>query len=528
MYTHLPKADTSGLEPPPTSQLGLPVRKILVMGLTGAGKSTFINLVAGSTLAVGTSIHSCTQIPSHVSLRLEDGTTGEVMDTPGFDDSARSEFEVLENIIHELQSWAPEGVHAVIYIHRISDYKMPGSAIRAFDMFLKMCGSTDGVMSRVAIVTNMWGNISPALGEAREDELESNDALPFKNALKLGAKFHRNNNPPQSALKIVHALVGGESSFSEPVQLAIQKELAGGIPLFQTTAGEAISFEMARKRAEHEAEVKTLSRQYEQALEDHDIEARGEIEEERKLMEKKLEELERVEARLREQMKQAAPQADRGQVEQVTVTKGINVGAGGLALRVSGVLSGVLILSSIAIELTSPSSDLSNVHEVTVPDFWVINHGGIEVLATTLTPSGDSKPFAKLNALRSSDSDTRHNAQLRKGYVKLYAHVSPLTPAHIASESVDWNSTRAWFDECVKVSRYYYKCDGDHWTYVLPTSSKGERDGRPSDSYYEGDFEGWELQRERDQSLTLEPILEENDIQLADVLGGLDEIELVG
>ncbi|KAG8761841.1 hypothetical protein FRC11_012756 [Ceratobasidium sp. 423] len=299
MHTQLTNVATYGPKPPPTSQLR---RRVLVMGLTGAGKSTFINLVAGSMLTVGASIHSCTQISSHVSFPLEDGTVVEVLDTPGFDDSTRSEFEVLENVVHALQSWAPEGVHAIIYIHRISDYKMPGSAIRAFDTFSKMCGSTVAVMTRVAIVTNMWGVVSSALGEEREAELGNNDALPFKNALKLDAKLYRNNNPPQSAIEIVRTL----------------QELAGGIPLLRTMAGEAISLKMARRRAEYEAEVKSLNQQYVKALQDYDVETREEIEEERKLTERKLEELKRIEARLREQMEQEAYQANRGQVEQVT------------------------------------------------------------------------------------------------------------------------------------------------------------------------------------------------------------------
>ncbi|KAG8700077.1 hypothetical protein FRC11_013231 [Ceratobasidium sp. 423] len=165
--------------------------------------------------------------------------------------------------------------------------------------------------------------------------------------------------------------------------------------------------------------------------------------------------------------------------------------------------------------------------QATVPSFWVINPGGVKVLATSLTPPRDPNPFAKVDDLRSSDPDTRHDAQIRKDYASLYAHVSPLTPAHITSESVDWNSTRAWFDECVKASRYHYKCNGDRWTCVLHTPSNEESDGELSDSYRGDDFESWELQQERDQSLTLAPVLEGNDIQLADVLEGLDEIELV-
>ncbi|CAE6482068.1 unnamed protein product, partial [Rhizoctonia solani] len=292
-------------------------RKILVMGLTGAGKSTFINTVAGSTLTVSASIESCTQVASHVSFYLDDGTHVELMDSPGFNDSVWSELQVLQSTVSELQSWAPEGIHAIIYLQRISDNRISGSALRAFDIFFKMCGATGEVMKRVAIVTNMWGTVSLEVGEAREAELKYNGALFFKKALDLGASFHRNNDPPQSALEIIHALVGRESPFSDPdpLKLAVQCELEGGLSLHRTSVGEAISHELSRTHAKHQAEIIVLRQQYEKARQDHDIETQEEIEEERRLMLESLMELELIQAHLREQVEQKTCWAE---MEQVT------------------------------------------------------------------------------------------------------------------------------------------------------------------------------------------------------------------
>ncbi|KAJ1303710.1 hypothetical protein OPQ81_008135 [Rhizoctonia solani] len=170
-------------------------------------------------------------------------------------------------------------------------------------------------MTRIAIVTNMWDIVSPALGEARVAELKSNEPLLFKHTPDLGAKFYRNNRPPKSALKIVRDLVGWGLPFLEPVQLAIQQELARGIQLLQTSAGEAMNYEVARKRAEHDNEIKILNQQYEKARQDHDTEALEEIEQERNLMKRKLEELKLTETRLREQAKH---QINRGPLERVT------------------------------------------------------------------------------------------------------------------------------------------------------------------------------------------------------------------
>ncbi|KEP47843.1 50S ribosome-binding GTPase [Rhizoctonia solani 123E] len=295
------------MPPPPNAMAGSKSqfsRKILVMGLTGAGKSTFINTVAGSTLTVSASIESCTQIASHVSFYLGDGIHVELMDSPGFNDSVWSELQVLQSTVNELQSWAPEGIHAIIYLQRISDNRISGSALRAFDIFFKMCGATGEVMTRVAIVTNMWDAVSLEVGEAREAELKYNGALSFKKALDLGASFHRNNNPPKSALEIIHALVGRESPFSDPLKLAVQCELEGGLSLHQTSAGEAISHELSQTQAKHQAEIIVLRQQYEKARQDHDIETQEEIEEERRLILESLMELELIQAHLREQVEQ--------------------------------------------------------------------------------------------------------------------------------------------------------------------------------------------------------------------------------
>ena len=54
-------------------------------------------------------------------------------------------------------------------MHRISDFRVGGIAKRNFNMFRKLCG--DETLRNVVIVTNMWGEVSPAQGAAREREL---------------------------------------------------------------------------------------------------------------------------------------------------------------------------------------------------------------------------------------------------------------------------------------------------------------------------------------------------------------------
>ena len=94
-----------------------------------------------------------------------------LIDTPGFDDTNRSDNEVL----CEIASWltasytAKIRLNGIIYLHRISDLRMQGSAKNNLFMFKKLCGQK--ALKNVILATTMWDRISEAEGEARENEL---------------------------------------------------------------------------------------------------------------------------------------------------------------------------------------------------------------------------------------------------------------------------------------------------------------------------------------------------------------------
>jgi predicted GTPase len=58
----------------------------------------FINLVSGSSLRVGTGLHSCTaDIQVSHTFELE-GRSVMLIDTPGFDDTSKSDTDILRTI----------------------------------------------------------------------------------------------------------------------------------------------------------------------------------------------------------------------------------------------------------------------------------------------------------------------------------------------------------------------------------------------------------------------------------------------
>lgn len=165
----------------------------------------------------------------------------------------------------------------VIYVHRISDFKMGGISMRNLTMFRHLCG--DSALANVAIVTNMWGQVSKETGEAREAELANKDKF-FKPLLERSARLLRHDNTLSSAQAIVDSLV-----HNPPRPLRIQKELVDeGKDVSQTAAGEELNRELAEQAKRNLQELEAVQKEMEEAIRENDGETRKELEiEQRKL-----------------------------------------------------------------------------------------------------------------------------------------------------------------------------------------------------------------------------------------------------
>ncbi len=60
-----------------------------------------------------------------------------LVDTPGFDDSGRTDSEILTDISRLLAAQYEAGVSlkGVIYLHRITDVRYQGSSLKALNIF---------------------------------------------------------------------------------------------------------------------------------------------------------------------------------------------------------------------------------------------------------------------------------------------------------------------------------------------------------------------------------------------------------
>jgi len=242
------------------------------MGATGSGKTTFINLISGSKLGIGNGLRSCTidvQVAGSFDL---DGRRVTLIDTPGFDDTTRSDTDILNEIASFLETSYKGGatLAGVLYFHRISDFRMSGISTRNFKMFRKLCG--DNTLKNVNIVTNMWGEVDPEIGNEREKEL-MRDELFFKPALGKGAKMVRHENTLASAQAILRRVLN-----NNPLPLCIQEELVNQRKnISQTSAGEELQQEYAALIQKHKGEMRKLRQEMEEAMRKKDEETRREL-----------------------------------------------------------------------------------------------------------------------------------------------------------------------------------------------------------------------------------------------------------
>ncbi|KAI6133584.1 P-loop containing nucleoside triphosphate hydrolase protein [Pisolithus croceorrhizus] len=271
---------------------------VVVMGSTGSGKTTFINLASGSELRVGSGLESCTnEVQTSIPFKVG-GKQVVLLDTPGFDDTSMTDTDVLRIISAYLVAMfvlyfpcSPHNVRltfgrrnkqgarlvGVIYMQRISDLKIGGSARRDLRMFQELCG--EEAYENVIVVTNMWGTVSQEDGIAREQELASKDIF-YKPILERKGRMMPHYNTQKSAHCILEELVP-----KEPIVLRIQRELAEGVDITQTAAFRQLDRELSEMAAKHQKDLEKLKDEMFQAEQEMDEETQRELAEEKQKVE---------------------------------------------------------------------------------------------------------------------------------------------------------------------------------------------------------------------------------------------------
>ena len=266
---------------------------VAVMGITGAGKSTFIQKATGLLdIEIGHELESCSclSFTIHHTLSKTEQAIGTMepkmhrcpygskelilVDTPGFDDTFRDDAQVLQEVATFLEMTYNQNMKlsGIIYLHDITKNRMTHGATANLAMFQALCGEEP--LKNVILATTRWGDLQQEPHERAvrfEDDLKTNDNF-WGGMVKKGSHVVRFENSKESALEILRPLV----EQNKEVTLQIQQEMAvEKRSLANTSAGEhlnqellALKNDLQQRMLAHEKAIEDANRQNNTAMEE--------------------------------------------------------------------------------------------------------------------------------------------------------------------------------------------------------------------------------------------------------------------
>ncbi|KAF8850294.1 hypothetical protein BDZ45DRAFT_553466, partial [Acephala macrosclerotiorum] len=276
-----------------------------VMGVTGVGKSTFISYFS-KTAKIGIGLQSCTKFVSIHEARIGDQKCF-LIDTPGFDDTNRSDTDVLREIADWLNRSYKASIQlaGIVYLQRISDPRVGGASLKNLRMFKKLCGSEG--LSCVVLATTMWSQVPPELGERREEELISKKEF-WGEMINKGSQVMRLRPDEEeiSAIEIVRYILEKRQYMTT----ALQKEMASGKTLDETSAGRELEAELEKLKKKNEEEMRALRKEFMEAQIANDKKQQEELAAIRADLQKKMDQDKEDRERMRVTMEELQKQRD--------------------------------------------------------------------------------------------------------------------------------------------------------------------------------------------------------------------------
>ncbi|KAF9031040.1 hypothetical protein BJ165DRAFT_1599327 [Panaeolus papilionaceus] len=185
------------------------------MGPTGAGKSTFIEALAGDSQNLAISSNQLAGFTQHVTayklvnVIRHTGRAIYLVDTPGFSDDKISEIEIMEM----LRDWLKENgsgiLVTILFLTPITVTRLPGSRRRTIKM---LKGSLGNLTYVVTIATTMWDTLhSERTCSQAEKTFEQLRAVVFKEFWGHEKDLKQFTGTRTSALEVMDAsAVDGE------------------------------------------------------------------------------------------------------------------------------------------------------------------------------------------------------------------------------------------------------------------------------------------------------------------------------
>lgn len=190
-----------------------------------------------------------------------------LVDTPGFDDTHRTDTDVLIEVVAWLIMLMKERIPltGIIYLHRVVDTRMSGSAMTNLRIFKRLCG--EEFMPNVVLATTMWNMTDEQDAVGREAELIAKRDF-WGSLIANGSRVYRQDNDKSSARKILGNLIVQRPASKK--LLAIQKEMfEQGKSLHETAAGHAMWVELVKNRALYESSLERLTQELQKAQQEN-------------------------------------------------------------------------------------------------------------------------------------------------------------------------------------------------------------------------------------------------------------------
>jgi hypothetical protein len=212
-----------------------------------------------------------------------------LIDTPGFDDTHRSDTDVLKDIAFFLNSIYAKKIKlaGLIYLHRITDVRMQGSALKNLHMFERLCG--EDCFPHIVLATTMWGILGQNgmdfdVGVEREKTLRSDDKF-WGYMEKKGSRVMRHDRNTESAQEILSYLLDKRVA----VVLDIQRQMVDEAQtLDETAAGQFVQKELIEARKRYEKDLADFQESMEYAMKEKDDQLMATISEQQRQYEAKI------------------------------------------------------------------------------------------------------------------------------------------------------------------------------------------------------------------------------------------------
>ena len=216
---------------------------VLVVGVSGAGKTTFINHMAESTLGTEGEGQACTQAYTYSRNMIKINHKWHnvaFIDTPGFDDPYKPDVAVFT----ALATWMAQNIRnrkitAVFYFDSILGSRFPLSSQRNFRMISLFVGME--AIQNVFLVSTHWDLVNTGMLETwtalrRKRHFERMYNLTFCTTLPCFAVGV--DDDAQYHEVIARAIE------AQPTFLQIQAEMEKGVELWETEAGVEVVREL--------------------------------------------------------------------------------------------------------------------------------------------------------------------------------------------------------------------------------------------------------------------------------------------